>query len=352
MDKRNNISPSPSSAVPETASVQEALRVWVQRHKQVIDVLLDAFVVVDSQNRVVDFNVAFSELCGESYRKTLKIGDFCKLLKMERCPDGCPAREVIITGRPIRLDEVKACSSTRPELELILGGVPIFADDEVTLLGAMLTIRDVSAEMALQKKYVERKEDSVTDGLTRLYNKVYTESMLLKFINSTVRESSSISVVMCDIDHFKRVNDTYGHQAGDFVLARVAHLLMETSRESDVVGRFGGEEFVAVLPMTSLTGAKIFAERFRQKVEQTRIEFQGKHIPITASLGVSTQAAPFPVGADAKDIMKQVVAQADTALYFAKANGRNQSVQFESLPKGSSMEAATEAKRKKAAGER
>jgi len=344
MDNPNNTLPSQNN-LPSTT---DALRLWVQRHKPVIDILLDAFAIVDVQNRVVDFNVAFNELCGESYRKTLKIGNFCELLPTERCPENCPAKEILITGKPVRIDELKAHSKAYPNLQMIVGGVPIYADNGGPLLGAMLTLRNVSAEMELQKKYGDRKQDSVTDGLTHLYNKVYTENMLLKFTSSAIRETQALSVIMCDIDHFKRVNDSYGHQAGDYVLALVAKILKETSRESDVIGRFGGEEFIAVLPMTNAVGAKAFAERFRRNVEQTKFIFEGKHIPVTASLGIATHSSTWNATRSVTEQVTELISQADTSLYYAKANGRNQSVLFDSLPAGASTEAAAEMKKKKA----
>jgi diguanylate cyclase (GGDEF)-like protein len=214
---------------------------------------------------------------------------------------------------------------------MIFGGVPIFGDSG-EVIGALITIRNVSAESELQKKYDERKKESVIDGLTRLFNKTYTESTLLRVIKTSLRELQGISVVMCDIDHFKRVNDTFGHQAGDYVLSTVAQMLKGETRDSDICGRFGGEEFLVILCNSDVTGAKVFAERFRKRVASTQIFFEGKHVPVTVSLGTSTFLERWFPGLNAEKAVKELVAHADTALYFAKANGRNQSCQFESLP--------------------
>lgn len=326
MDTQNNTSPSPSN---DTA---ENLREWSQKNKAFLDIFLDAFVIVDVTNTVIDFNVAFTELCGESYRKILKTGDFCTLLKTEFCPGECPSRQIFANPRATRLDEVKGASKAFPDLQLIIGGIPIYSDDQ-KLLGALLTIRNVSAESLLQKKYHERTEESVMDGLTKLYNKVYTESMLKKMVKTALRDPKiTLSVLMCDIDHFKKVNDTYGHQAGDHVLATVAQMLKAESRESDVVGRFGGEEFTAILYSSDQAGTKIFGERFRKKLELAQIFFQGKHIPVTASLGTATFSSEWSPGMEVDQVAKDLIARADTALYFAKANGRNQTSQYENLP--------------------
>ena len=331
MDTPNNTSPSPNNSEAALAASDEKLRLWVQKHQQLLEVLLDAFCVVDLHNRVVDFNVAFTELCGESYRKILKIGDFCTLLKTEQCPSQCPARQVVDGPKSVRLDELSGSSKAYPTLRVILSGVPICADDGQAI-GSLLTIRNVSAESELQKKYDERKAESVTDGLTRLYNKMYSEAMLLKFIKGSLRETQGLSVLLCDIDHFKKVNDTYGHQAGDYVLAMVAGLAKATSRDSDIVGRFGGEEFIIVLNNTDREGARTFAERFRERVAEKEFIFEKTTIPVHVSVGTSTFLEKWTDGSSPEVMMKDLVAKADAALYYAKANGRNQVRQFEELP--------------------
>lgn len=320
-----------------TSHSRNKLEAWLKINRPMLDIFLDAFCVVDAENRVVDFNEAFSDLTGESYRKVLKIADFCTLLKTQYCPGECPAREVFKLNRPVRLDEILGSSKAFPELQMILGAVPI-QDENGEAIGALLTIRNVTAENELQKKYEEKKKDSTIDGLTQLYNKVYTEGMLLRNVKQALRQGDShkLSVVMCDIDHFKKVNDGYGHQAGDHVLATVAGMLKACARDTDVVGRFGGEEFVCILSSTDVEGAFIFCERFRKQVESTKITYDGVHIPVTISLGTATCLKSWTMGSEPVAATKELVSRADTALYYAKANGRNRCCQFETLPaKGS-----------------
>jgi diguanylate cyclase (GGDEF)-like protein len=323
---RNNTLPSPNKGEAEAIKLQT----WIAQHRQLLEVFLDAYCIVDLNNRVVDFNVAFTELCGESYRKILKIADFCKLVSTEMCPDNCPARQIVNTKGPVRLDELNGASKAHPELQMILGGVPI-VDELDTVLGALLTIRNVSAESELQKKYDEKKKDSITDGLTQLYNKMYTETILLRQIKTSFREETKFSLVMCDIDHFKKVNDTHGHQAGDYILSNVAKIMLAQSRDTDLVGRFGGEEFVAILANTDDKGARIFCERFRKRIEETSFMFEGTKIPITVSLGTGTFNKKWQPGLLPEDEMKLLTTHADIALYHAKASGRNNTCQFESL---------------------
>lgn len=328
---RTNISPSPNNEEKKAEISSQALSQWVKAHKGFTEILLDAYCVVDLSNLVVDFNIAFTDICGESYRKILKIGHFCELVRTELCPHQCPARQIATSHRALRIDELTGSSKAFPNLQLILSGIPVFSGSG-EILGSLITIRNVSAESELQKKYDERKIESVTDGLTRLYNKTFSEEALGRAVKSCLREVNTFSVMMCDIDHFKRVNDTYGHQAGDYVLSTVAHMLKGEARDSDVVGRFGGEEFMVILANSDVSGALVFMERFRNRVGSTKIMFNGKHIPLTVSLGSATFNEKWKPGLNSERLVKEIVNKADTALYFAKATGRNQSRQYETLP--------------------
>ncbi|MFL6535562.1 diguanylate cyclase [Pseudomonas alvandae] len=157
---------------------------------------------------------------------------------------------------------------------------------------------------------------SSTDRLTGLYNRGHWEGSLKAAYARHQRYGNALSLVMLDIDHFKHVNDTYGHQAGDKVIEQLAQLLREHARESDVAGRYGGEEFGVVLSDTDQAGARIFAERLRQAVEQLLVQYNGQDIRFTISLGVADLSAPANDHAE-------LIARADQALYTSKKTGRN-----------------------------
>lgn len=326
----NNTSPSQNNEQASDES-QASLALWIKNNKGMLEIFLDAYCIVDAANRVVEFNTAFTELCGESYRRILKVGHFCDLFKTETCPHQCPSKQIMNSKAALRLDELKASSKAFPQLNVILGGVPIFSDHG-SVVGCLVTVRNVSAETELQKKYDERKEDAVTDGLTRIFNKTYTENSLLRLMKSSLRETRALTVAMCDVDFFKKVNDGFGHQAGDYVLSTMANLLKEETRDTDIVGRFGGEEFIVILGNTDDKGAIIFCERFRKRVASTPIQFDGKNIPITVSIGTATFSEIWKPGVNPERAMKDLINRADTALYHSKANGRNRTTQFENLP--------------------
>ncbi|RMF17863.1 MAG: sensor domain-containing diguanylate cyclase [Gammaproteobacteria bacterium] len=159
---------------------------------------------------------------------------------------------------------------------------------------------------------------SRTDRLTGLFNRGYWEEMLAREFLRFKRSQSPSTLVMFDIDHFKKVNDTYGHQAGDEVIRQVSAALTETTRATDICGRYGGEEFGVILPDTTGEKGLIFAERLRQRVEGLVVEHGGQTICFTISLGLAEASPDFPGHAD-------WIEAADQALYHSKENGRNRS---------------------------
>jgi diguanylate cyclase (GGDEF)-like protein/PAS domain S-box-containing protein len=160
------------------------------------------------------------------------------------------------------------------------------------------------------KKRVD--ELSVTDRLTQLYNRLKLDEIFIRELASSSRYNTPFSVIMIDIDHFKSVNDTWGHQVGDDVLKEFALLIKNNVREADIVGRWGGEEFLILSPNIELDGAMLLSEKLRELVSLFKFSFAGHK---TGSFGVST----FHPGDDAKSMVKR----ADNALYSAKLGGRN-----------------------------
>ncbi len=168
-----------------------------------------------------------------------------------------------------------------------------------------------------EQKQTEEKlfQQASTDTLTGLYNRRQFETMVGQAIASAKRYQTPYCVMMSDIDHFKAVNDTYGHESGDIVLKEVANLMKKTFRSSDIIGRFGGEEFIVFFTNTNIDGAKVAAENFRQAVEQTPIIAEGRPIQVTISLGLTDSQN--------HDLML-LTKEADVALYYSKEHGRNQ----------------------------
>jgi diguanylate cyclase (GGDEF)-like protein len=174
----------------------------------------------------------------------------------------------------------------------------------------------LSESLRLQREF---QRHASLDSLTGLHNRRWLDEMVPRQLRRSRFQKEPLSLIMVDVDHFKRLNDTHGHQAGDFVLFAVAQVLHSRLRPTDLVARYGGEEFTIVLPATGGDGAKIAAERVRRAVEETTLELpSGEQLPrVTISLGLAV-AAP---GGD--ETSAALFDRADRALYLAKTNGRN-----------------------------
>lgn len=190
---------------------------------------------------------------------------------------------------------------------------------EVAIRAAVAAIRRAQALESTQADNRRLEELATTDALTRLLNRRALLDRISVEVDRARRFKSHLSLLMVDIDHFKAVNDRYGHLVGDAVLRQLAGLLASLARTIDVVARYGGEEFIVILPETMLDGAITFAERLRERAEGHVFDVGAKQpIHLTCSVGVAT--FPSPRVASTEDLF----ARADEALYRAKSGGRNQ----------------------------
>lgn len=207
-----------------------------------------------------------------------------------------------------------------------LEGFDLGADDYVTKpfqppellarIRAAKRIVDLQNELIESNRRLERL--SITDGLTQLHNHRHFQEQLARAFEESARYRRPLALALIDIDHFKRINDTWGHASGDEVLKVVSRIFAESVRGADLVARYGGEEFAVMMPETDLDDARLVAEKIRQRVEATSIDTDQASISATVSIGVA--AAPRP----ALPTPMALIEAADRALYRAKREGRNQ----------------------------
>lgn len=177
------------------------------------------------------------------------------------------------------------------------------------------------AQTQLKEALASLSESNNRDGLTGIYNRRFLEQSLSKEFDRTRRYGGVFSFVLFDLDHFKRVNDTYGHLGGDEVLCEVTKRVTSLLRTSDVFGRYGGEEFGIILPSTGMEGACVFAERIRAAIAAVPVQFKDTPIPVNISAGISL----FETGVNNYE---QLIGCADLALYASKERGRNQVTRY------------------------
>jgi two-component system cell cycle response regulator len=179
--------------------------------------------------------------------------------------------------------------------------------------------RELGGAMRMATLVEESRWMATTDALTGLLNRRAFLESTNREIARTRRYNDKLSVILLDVDHFKHINDRRGHAAGDIVLTEVGTMLNQAVRTCDIVARWGGEEFVLVLPSTALEGAEQVAERIRELLADSKIQdANGDHIPVTASFGVASYAG--------SETLEQVIDRADRAMYLAKSGGRNRVV--------------------------
>jgi diguanylate cyclase (GGDEF)-like protein/PAS domain S-box-containing protein len=262
----------------------------------------EGIVVTDNEGKVVLMNPSAEALIGKSMKEVVEEG-FLNLLDdrdglrslLERDPQIKEPETIHFNGRVL---SIYAATIRTPNGSVI---------------GSAALIRDITEEKRLEERL---RRLSTTDGLTGLFNRRHLDESLALELERARRYNAPLSIVMFDVDHFKRFNDEHGHDQGDRVLQAIAQQLQEHSRKVDIPCRYGGEEFLAILPGTAQAGAIIVAERLRQSVEQMEVD----GLTVTISIGVATVPE---IDTDTPDVL---VEAADGALYRAKRAGRNQVV--------------------------
>lgn len=295
----------------------------VARH-MLVEHMQDGVIVIDSHNRIVDVNP--SALRWLDWKYSSPVGrDVRELLQswLDQFDD-FPMRMYVET-------EVHSASPNDAYFDL---RVEPLLDEQGRLTGRLIVFRDITRQKMTEQAFrgahdrlrlhvkeiqmlqAQLREQAIRDPLTGLFNRRYLEETLSRELARAARGGTSLGICMADIDRFKSFNDQHGHQAGDLILKMLAEILSSFSRAEDVVCRYGGEEFLILLPGADMDVTMRRAEDWRRAFEQTKLEFEGESFSTTLSLGV----AVFPQhGATSDELLKRV----DEALYLSKRNGRN-----------------------------
>jgi diguanylate cyclase (GGDEF)-like protein/PAS domain S-box-containing protein len=322
LPEENPVAQSPLADHPPrlfapASGVNGKVTLEVEFYKRALDQMHDAVYVVDTQTRILYWNQAAERLTGHapfevlgkrSSEGPLDLLDASGRSLYQPCPitrsieqDRTVNERLILRHKGGRLISVELhCKPVR--------------DSSGTVAGAVLTLRDATTTAVVESAFRQVREAADRDGLTGLANRRSLDRTLGQYLGERERTGQSLSLIIADLDHFKQVNDTWGHAIGDQALAQFASLLQRQCRSIDFVARFGGEEFVVLLPGTSLETAVLIAERLRKSVRSATPEELGQRW-LTASFGVAE--------ATSEDTASQLLKRADVALYQAKLLGRD-----------------------------
>jgi len=306
-------------------------------HDQLLSNMSDGVIYIDRDGIIQGWNTAAEQLTGIASGAVLMNSWSATMIGLsnesgEIHEGDCPIRHVLNTSTNVtsRYTIRRADGNAVP---VMLHVAPV-GSDQPGLSGVVVIAHDASQQRKLEARVESLHQQATHDPLTKIANRAAFDRRLSELVDRRRDTGASFSLIICDIDHFKRVNDIHGHQAGDHALVSFAAVLSTQSREADFVSRYGGEEFVILAPDCDLVTASRRAETIRQAVERTCLPSIGNQ-PVTASFGVTeVQSGDSP---------ESVLARADRALLQAKDGGRNQVIQ---LGVGASDDGSTPKKRR------
>lgn len=295
--------------------LEQQLNIARQRYQAVIENAYDGIITVDEKQTIKLMNWAAREIfgVGEAEVDGMPLGRFVPLRYRNKHADYVAAfRHSAVDARPMHSRAAVTglrADGTEVPLEIAIAKIRVGAGLEMTAV-----LRDISERARLIE---ELSRAATRDSLTGLYNRRFTAGILSKELERCRRFKRVLGIAMLDLDNFKKINDTYGHSSGDSVLKMVAETLVKNIREIDTACRWGGEEFIVILPETNLPTTITWAERARQLIAATAVDaFDDQTFSVTASFGV---IATFGQDETVDALMQKV----DKALYRAKENGKN-----------------------------
>ena len=289
-------------------------------HKYILDNLYDGVYAVTPERTIIYWNNGAERISG--YSQAEVTGKRCMdniLIHVDGeglnlCQTQCPLSQTMKDGK-LREHEVFLHHKDGHRVPILLRVLPLKGPDGETT-GAVEIFSDNTSRMMLRHKIDELERANMLDKLTKVSSRDHLEMQIASELARMQRYGWPFALLFMDIDNFKLVNDTYGHEIGDQVLKMVASTMASNSRHSDVVGRWGGEEFIAVLANVAPEQIYDIAERYRMLVEQSRLFIGASAINVTVSIGATT--------AKATDTIGDLIGRADKLKYESKLAGRNQ----------------------------
>lgn len=288
-------------------------------HAEILEAVSDGVYVTDRDRRIIFWNRGAQALAGYSAFEAVGVQCFDNFLchvdenGQQLCARGCPMAATLRDGES-RQAEVFLHHKGGHRVPVRVTAVPLHGDGG-EIIAAVETFSSNSEKMAALEQVRDLERIASIDALTEVPNRRFLEQAIATRLDEVARYGGTLGFVLLDIDRFKTVNDRYGHEAGDRVLRVVARTLEGATRSFDVVGRWGGEEFLAVLSNTSAADVENIADRYRALVERSDVTVGPHRVRVTVSAGAAT--------ARAGDSAKAVFERVDRLLYRSKESGRN-----------------------------
>jgi diguanylate cyclase (GGDEF)-like protein/PAS domain S-box-containing protein len=288
-------------------------------HARLLDSIFDGVYFVDAERKITYWNRGSESLTGYSSGEV--VGRHCYdnfLVHVDEtgcalCTNGCPLTSTIRDGQR-REAEVFLRHKLGHRIPVCVRVAPI-TDDTGHIIGAVEVFSDVTAKKQIERRVHELEGIAFRDSLTCLPNRRYLELKVKQSLEESQQFGRSFGLLILDIDHFKLVNDVHGHGAGDAILKAVSETLVKSLRENDIVGRWGGEEFLVLLSDVNATVLHDLAERCRVLVANSGVLAEGNRVSISISIGATLMVSG--------DSAEAVVNRADQLMYVSKSGGRN-----------------------------
>jgi diguanylate cyclase (GGDEF)-like protein/PAS domain S-box-containing protein len=318
--------------ITERKKLAQALEQSEKRFRALIEHSTDAISLIDSSAHVIYESPSVEKLTGYSAEERIGKngldliypedlahiqGTMSRVLSQPNCIESAQFRSVRKNGTVWWTEGTAINLLNEPSVQAVV----INYRDITERKNSEKALKDANEELnshlsEIEKLQTELREQALRDPLTGLYNRRHLADAMERELARVKRERRSMSVIVMDIDHFKKINDNFGHQIGDKFLIQISNLIASHARSSDIACRYGGEEFLLVIPGATLTTALKRAEAIRSQCADIRITVGKKHLKVTLSLGVAT----FPKHGKGAE---EIVIKADHAMYKAKRAGRN-----------------------------
>jgi diguanylate cyclase (GGDEF)-like protein/PAS domain S-box-containing protein len=286
--------------------------------KTILENLYEGVYLVDNDRKILYWNKGAENITG--YTSSEVIGKRCSdnISRVndngvQLCMTTCPLAKTVADSMPREMNlYIRHKKGHRVP---VLVRTTTLQDSQGQIVGAVEIFSDNSPKLAITQKIKELEKMALLDPLTELANRRYIELNIQTKLDEMRRYGKPFGILFVDIDHFKNINDFYGHEIGDKVLTMVANTFMKNVRASDIVGRWGGEEFIAIIPNINEAQLYFTANKLRVLVEQSGFSLNSGIVQVTVSIGATLALL--------KDTAETLLERADKLLYYSKANGRN-----------------------------